>query len=45
MKTQFYSDITSVEVILPEETPFESMRKAWVDMAKLDSAKDAQKSL
>ena len=45
METKFYSDITSVEVILPEETPFEDMHKAQVDMAYLGSAKDAQKGL
>jgi hypothetical protein len=28
MKTKLYSDITSVEVILPEEIPFENMHKA-----------------
>ena len=45
METKFYSDTTSLEVILPEETPFENMHKASVDMATLDATKDAQKSL
>ncbi len=42
MKTMFYSGITSAEVPLTKETPFQNMHKASVDMATLDTTKDIQ---